>query len=428
MKNYNKIDDFYIENEEKNLIKHIIPKYYVDHNEIDIRYALRFLQNELNELLGSFVNGGFSYKGYMLYPLVSDVSKENIKSLRRLKNIAIFLNDNGYNFSKSIQKYKDNIKSRDFAIILSSLYEDYSSIESKKTFKIKKPECEELDLSDYKKPDLDYLSPLNELKNYANSKLKSYLTGFYLHGSLATIDYVKGWSDVDTLSIISKKTISNPNALLELRNMFYYMRYFFYRIDPLQHHGSTIISEYDMENYCQAYFPTAIFKYSKSFLKNDKAIKFSARDFSSEALRSLFWHVSYFRKINSINFSPGIYETKTLLHYITLFPAIYLQAKGKPMYKKFAFNIAKKDFKKEDWKVIDDISSIRRNWNSSGVFPFINLFSGMNPLLYYQINSRLMDLFKDIKKENKIGIKDITKGMLNLSEAAWSKIKNESKV
>ena len=428
MKNYNKINDFYIEEEEKALIKHIMPRYYVDHNSIEINYALRFLQNELNAMLGSFVNGGFSYKGYVLHPLVSDLSKENIENIKRLRKIILFLDKNGYDFSSSIRKYKDKIKSKDFAVILSSLYEDYSSIKSKKTTQIKKPECEELDLSAYKKSDLNYLSTLNKLKNFANDKLKQYLLGFYLHGSLATRDYVKGWSDVDTLSIISKKTISNPNALLELRYRFYYMRYFFYKIDPLQHHGSTIMSEYDMENYCQAYFPVTIFKHAKSFFKDDKVSKFNARDFSSEALRSLFWHVSYFRKINSTKFNPGSYETKTLLHYITLFPAIYLQAKGNPMYKKFTFDVAKEDFEKEDWQIIDDISSMRRDWKSNGILPFINLFSRINPLLYYQINSRFIDLFKDIKEENKIDINNIAKEMFKLSEVAWRQIKNESKV
>lgn len=433
MRKYMQIYNYYLEEDEEKLISDLVPGYYIeqniDKNKVGVGYAIRFLQNNLNYLLGSFVNGGFSYRGFILYPFVKDISKENIRKIKRLKKIAIFLNNNGYDFSNCIKKYKDNINSNTFASILSALYQDYSSIKTKKTTKIKKPKCKELNLSAYKKIDLDYLCPLNELKDFANRELKQYLLGFYLHGSLATKDYVKGWSDVDTLGIISKKTISNPNALLNLRNKFYYMRHFFYKIDPLQHHGSTVISEYDLENYCQAYFPTTIFKYAKSFFKDDKVIKFNARDFSSEALKSLFWQVSYFRKLNEkTSFNLGGYETKTLLHYVTLFPAIYLQAKGKPMYKKFAFDIAEKDFKKEEWQVIDNVSSIRKNWNSIGVFPLINLFSKVNPLLCYQLNSRMTDLFKNAKKDNRIDMKYITRNMHGLSEEGWSKIKNENRI
>ena len=124
----------------------------------------------------------------------------------------------------------------------------------------------------------------------------------------------------------------------------------------------------------------------------------------------------------------GSYDAKTLLHSITLFPTIYLQAKGILVYKKFSFGIAKKDFKKEDWKVIDEVSSIRRNWKSIGNFPLISLSSRINPLLAYQLNSRVMGLFKNIKKINNINTKYLVENMFKLSENAWDRIKqNENK-
>jgi predicted nucleotidyltransferase len=280
-----------------------------------------------------------------------------------------------------------------------------------------------LDLSSNKKSDLGYLRPLNELKNYANRHLEQYLAGFYLHGSFATKDYVKGWSDVDTLAVVLKKTIEDPKSLLEFRNMMYYMRHFLYKIDPLQHHGSIIISEYDLENYCQVYFPVEIFKYAKSFFKEDGTGKVKVRDCSSEVLAKLFWFVNYFRRLNiEKNYNMNSYDTKNLLHCITLFPTVYLNAKGIFVYKKLSFEMAKKDFKKEAWEVIDYASSIRRNWKSAGSLPFIRLSSSINPLLAYQLNSRVMDFFKDIKKINNIDTKYLVENMFRLSEKAWNKI------
>ena len=430
MEKYVQIYNYPLEEDELGLIRHLVPEYYIDKNidknEISVEYVIRFLQNNLNYLLGLFLNGGFSYMGFALYPFVKDLSKENTRKIKRLKKVAVFLNNNGYDFSKSIKKFKERIQSKDFAEIISSLYKDFSLIKNKSTNSIKKAKCKELCIDTYKKSDLIYLKPLHKLKNYANANLKQYLSGFYLHGSLATKDYIKGWSDIDSLSVVSKKSIESPRALLELRNKFYFMRYFFYQIDPLQHHGSMIISEYDLGNYCQAYFPVPVFNYAKSFFKNDKINEFYARDFSSEAVKNLFWFVSYFRRLNiEKNFNLGSYDTKVLLHSITLFPTLYLQTRGILVYKKFSFDIAKKDFKKSDWEVIDNVSSIRSNWKEFRVAPLIRLCSNINPLLFYQLNSRLMDFFK---MRNKIYTKNLIENMFNLSEETWSKVKQNNKM
>jgi len=429
MKTYGKIDDFYIKGDEEYLFKDILPSYYVEQNldkgHVSTDYALRFVQNELNELLHSFVNGGFSYKGYVLFPLVKDVSRSNVEKLRKLKKIIVFLNNNGYDFSASIKKYENDVKrSINFAVCLSSLYQDFPS-KNKNTKLVRKPRCRELDLSSYKKSDLRYLKPLTELKNYANRHLEQYLAGLYLHGSFATKDYVKGWSDADTLAVVSKETIENPEKLLELRSKMYYMRHFLYKIDPLQHHGSIIISEYDLDNYCKVHFPVEIFKYSKSFFKEDRISKIKVRDCSSESLAKLFWFVNYFRRLNiEKDYNMNSYDTKNLLHCITLLPTVYLNAKGIFVYKKLSFEMAKKDFKKEAWEVIDYASSIRRNWKSAGSLPFIRLSSSINPLLAYQLNSGVMDFFNDIKKINNIDTKYLVENMFRLSEEAWNKIKN----
>ncbi len=429
MKKFRQICDYFVADDEELLLRHIIPKYFVDQNlnsgGIDSDYAARFLQNELNSLLHSFLNGGFSYKGYLLYPAVKDISKNNIRKIRSLEKVALFLQNNGHDFSNSITKFNKKIGNSNFAGILSALYRDLSKIKNKNLKLIKKLACEEFNLNDYVKNDLEYLKPLKEIKEYADKNLRQHLKGFYLHGSLATNDYIKGWSDVDTLSFVSKETISDPKLLLELRNKIYRMRYYFYKIDPLQHHGTIIISEYDIGNYCQAYFPVPVLKYARSFFEDDKIMGFSARDYSSEAMERLFYFVSYFRRLNEEKiFRLGSYDTKTLLHSITLFPSLYLQAKGTLVYKKFAFDIARRDFPETTWKIIDEVSSIRKKWKPSGKLHLSGLFSKQNPLLYYRLNSKVMDIFNN---SNKINSEKIIKNMLSLSEEAWGKIKKNAK-
>ncbi len=426
MKSFSKIDDFYIKEEEKSSIEKIMPRYYIDHTaDIDIAYALRFMQNELNALLGSFLNGGYSYKGYILHPLVKDISKENLINIKRLKRIAAFLNHNGYNFSESLRKYKNKINSRNFASILSSLYQDFYSIRFDGTKSIKKPKCKEFQIGEYKKQDFEYLKPVVELKDFAKKNLRGLLSGFYVHGSIATKDYAKGFSDLDTLAIVSKSAIENPDLMLELRKKLCYSRSFFYRIDPLQHHGSIIISEYEMQNYCQPYFPVVIFNYSRSLLK-DRQYKFNARDSHNESIAKMFWFVNYFRRLYiEKKYNLNSYDTKILLHSMTLFPSLYLQAKNRHVYKKYSFHIAKKDFDKHLWQIIDEVSKMRLHWKRIPVLPLVKSMSRLNPILPYQLNYRITGIFKDLKKMNHVDVKHLVDNMYLLSEAAWSNVKNE---
>lgn len=423
-----KVNGFYIEENERGLMKYIIPEYYIDSDfdGVDADFALRFMQNELNEIVNSFLNGGFSNAGYVFYPFVKGVSWENMIKIERLRKIASFLNKEGYDFSSCIGKKAPD--SKNFAILLSNLYRDWSDIAIKGKKSVKKPKCEEFDIGSYSEKERAFLKPADELRKYAEKLLKPYLLGFYLHGSIATKDYIKGWSDMDTVSIVSKKTLQDPKGILRLRDRLYLSRKFYYQIDPLQHHGSIVIAEHDVENYCQAYFPVEIFKYSKSFFKNDEPIGFKVRDFSHEALKKLFWFVNYFRKLKYEKlYRLNSYDTKNLLHAITLFPTLYLQAKGSSMYKKFSFSRAKEDFDKGLWKVFNDVERIRNNWRGIRSMPFARLFSNINPVLAYQANSLIINIFYDISRKNRVNIKNIIDNMFVFSEQAWNKVKQNAK-
>ena len=68
MKKYKQIDGFYIADDEEHLMKYLMPEHYFESEEADAEYVIRFLQNELNSILNSFINGGFSKKGFVFFP------------------------------------------------------------------------------------------------------------------------------------------------------------------------------------------------------------------------------------------------------------------------------------------------------------------------------------------------------------------------
>lgn len=413
---------FYLLKDEKRLLKHINPSCYAidcikKQKDIDVVFLVNYLQKELHELLNSFLNGGYSLKGFILYPLIKDVSHYNKKRLAALLEIIDYMNIKGYGFLDTRNLRNIRLDSYNFAVILSRLYRNFRLIKKSPTKLKSKNKLKEFEVNE---PDLEYIKPLIGLKSYVNRNLKKELLAFYLHGSFATNDYIKGWSDVDTYAVIKRESIENPRTLLKMRDKFYIQRKFFCRIDPLQHHGCMIVAEHDLEYYPEMFFPIAAMNYAKSMLGSDKIKNIKVRPSTHENISTFFWFVNYFRKLHiEKDYRMNSYSAKFLLHCITLFPTLYLQAKGINLYKKYSFEAAKKYFPKGLWEPIEQAGKIRENWKPVRVLPFVKNLAAINPLLWHQINSRL----SNAATSNNIDIKKLVEEMHKTSDYAWSKIK-----
>ena len=402
------------------------PEWYVDSmlekGGVSEEYLLVFVQNELHDALQSFLNGGFSKAGFALYPLVQDVSLENRQRLERLRTVATHLNQkNGRMFAGSAA-YAGRLKGPGAcSAFLSLLSKDFCLAEKGKTKQERKRPCEGFSLKEYDKKDHGYLQPVKGLQEYAGKKLADDVKGCYLHGSLATNDFVKGWSDCDTLLVIGKEALHDPRRLLALRRKIFLMRRFFFRIDPLQHHGSMIVPEHDLEWYSSAYFPLPLFSYAKA-LTEDSVLSIGRREMGPEQYAKLFWFVQRFRGMREEKVDAlGSYDAKNFLHLIALFPSLYLQAKDVLVYKKFSFSMAKKDFGEELWEPIETMSSIRERWQPFPELPFVRLKARANPVAPYRINAYLGDLLLRMRKKNPVPVRELVEGMHLLAEDAWSK-------
>ena len=391
--------------------------------EIGKEEAINFLQDELHEITYSYANGGFSGKGFIFYPLVKGLSGKNREKINDLRIIAEFLDGHGCDFSGTLGLFKKNkVNGRTASLFISSLHRDFSSAKKPRT-EAKKIKCLKLDFNEYPKKDFVYLRPVLELKKFANEKLGEFLKDLHIHGSIATRDYVKGWSDLDTLIIIRKGALENPKSLDKLRDLLYASKKYFYKIDPLQHHGHMVITETDLDYYCQTFFPLILFKYSKSVF-GEKILNAKVRNSKTENIDRFLSFAHYFRNLYlNKTYSMGSYDLKFLFHAVSLFPTLYLQAKGIHVYKKFSFDIARKDFDDELWEPIDAVTAIRKEWKSPCGMPFIGTISNINPLLAYQLNSKYLDIFRKIRRLNNFDIKKIIIGMHALSESALGRIK-----
>mgnify|MGYP001388920141 CR=1 FL=1 len=420
----------YLDQDEEALLRYVDPDQYVHKCIVESKpgkglsdgFLLGHFQDELKDILQSFLNGGFSNRGFVLYPLVRDVSKENIRKMRNVVTLVRYLDSKAFAFPETLLLIDKNFnRSKNFAQLLVALYNDFEAIKKHGTRKAKKIVCKEFRAVDYQ--DQEYISPLLNLQQYANKTLKKYLVGFYLHGSLSTNDYVKGWSDLDTFLIVKKQTLKSPESLLALRYELYKSRSFHYRFDPLQHHSHMIISEYDLDYFSETYFPLILFKYSKSLMTKDFSRSIHVRKDSIKKIRSLFYFVNYFRDLYfNKKYNMKIYDVKFLFHAVTLFPTLYLQAKGIHVYKKYSFAKAKKDFEAGEWRVMKGVEKLRNHWKmkNSNIF---KAYEKINPILAGQARARYLDVFKQILSENNVDTKEIIDQMFVLSEKAWTKIK-----
>ena len=421
MESYRESGELRITKNEERLLSNIAPIEYLDQtlkkapDELKDQYLIDFLQDELREVLQSFLNGGLSTAGYVAYPFMQNVSPKTKEKLLRVSAVASLLQKRG----RKISPIRKPQSMAGCASALASLYQNFEAIQKKGTKVAKKNLCEQFDLREYGTEYLGFLSPLQDVQKISRS-MENGIEGLYLHGSLATNDFVKGWSDCDTLCVVSTDTLKSPKRLLSLRSQLIRMRGYCCQIDPLQHHGASIITKYDLDSYPQTYFPLPLFDYAKSFGKdNVKEVRLRQHTVSSYA--KLFWFVSYFRRMQEKkNYSLNAYETKNLLHLIALFPSLYLQAKGVLAYKKFSFGIAKKDFSKELWQPIEEMTVIRSKWKQLPTYPGIRHYAKLNPFVAYQINAKLIDKAR-IMKRMAVDTKTLIEGVHLLSEEAWRK-------
>lgn len=244
-----------------------------------------------------------------------------------------------------------------------------------------------IDEAEYIKKDKDYLYPVIELKRFSINNLKKYLSVFLIHGSIATLDYSKGWSDLDTYLVINKETLFDSERLLELREKLLEAYFYLLEIDPLQHHGFLVCTDLDLKQYPSYYLPTEVIKKSKS-LFGQSQITFEVLSNSIGLKERFYRHIDFFKKTyesgilkhhpyngeylldNFSNRDNAMYQMKNFLEFATLLPAYYLEARGRPCYKKHSFDLTRPYIPDQNWELIEKASFIRLEWQRREAHPY----------------------------------------------------------
>lgn len=219
--------------------------------------------------------------------------------------------------------------------------------------------------------------------------IKKYFKYFLIQGSFASKDYIYGWSDVDTWTVIKDEILKDATKLIKLRKILNKVYKKINVISKFQHHGITIYTEKDLLNYLHGFLPKQALIKNISLFREKEIILFQTNkkiNLSYKILKDKFsflqksilikkynHHVR--KKIPKIPFKkndPYLFELFYHITTILNIPILFLDAINKSSHKKKSFlkfyNIINNDFVKNFIKKHEEI---RLNWKKYGTKKFI---------------------------------------------------------
>ncbi|MCH7536035.1 MAG: hypothetical protein IH948_09920 [Bacteroidetes bacterium] len=210
------------------------------------------------------------------------------------------------------------------------------------------------------------------------------ISSFWLHGSFATLDFMPGYSDCDATVIIDGDSCTDAVTLVSMRNKMSRISSSLHSIDPLQHHGLFVTTEYDLLCYQQSFFPLQIIERSVEILKDASGIDYveCGLGYSSEKaiilkMAQLMRSVVY----GDIHLRTA-YAIKAHLQTLILMWVIYLQIRDEKFWhKKDALCKKPDEIPSEIWSIIENITLLRREWNPNIRVPYLHVLGLWNPRL-----------------------------------------------
>lgn len=205
----------------------------------------------------------------------------------------------------------------------------------------------------------------------AVNELDDYLSSAFLHGSFGDREYVRNYSDVDLLLVVSMETATDAAALAELQKKLSTLRRHYYYVDPHQHHGPMIVAEQDLRAYNRAYLPPIALSRGRSLI-NDDPTTVRIRDDELERKHG-FWRVlqtlrrtvydgrfpsTFDGDSLTVDQEGPLYCLKHFTSIVMLLPSLYATAVGDPVYKSRSFSLSAVT-EGEPTAIVDRCSAVR---------------------------------------------------------------------
>lgn len=206
---------------------------------------------------------------------------------------------------------------------------------------------------------LDQHGAVEELIEHWDKHLRKWAPTLLIHGSCATLDHVPGTSDLDTVMVIAKETLCDPDQLQAFISEFHKNQLHLFRFNPYMHHGHMFVTELELGDLREASLPLCL---------AERGVTFGARpnfslnpDSDLETLFTIGVFQDFFSK--TIAGTSDIATSYDLLWWTSssiFVPILYLQLKdGYSRWKAEALRAVREVLSPEENSLIDILTQIR---------------------------------------------------------------------
>lgn len=206
----------------------------------------------------------------------------------------------------------------------------------------------------------------------------------YLHGSMATQDDTP-FSDVDDLVIIHSQSWQSLSSLRRTVQALERAAVFFQRVDPLQHHGHWVFSDYDLVCLDQSVMPLKVLEHAV-LLTGHAALSASVRQHTAELRRILWYNLQTIRQAATKldRDTLNLYELKHLVSSISLVPALVFQVRGEQIDKRAAIDAHQRILSEAASPAITWATHIREMWHTCPGFGWVERMKTINRILPFR--------------------------------------------
>ena len=202
--------------------------------------------------------------------------------------------------------------------------------------------------------------------NFLAENLEKYpgvIKSSILHGSFATKDFVRDFSDLEVIIVLNDEIFSDSGALKRAKEILARFALLCYKIDILAHHEFMFLTEFDLVNYSSIFVPLEVYDHSvvlsgqaklEIFIKETPEI---IRQKLNKTLR-IFYDSSLAFKKNG--FDPFYF--KNALANLMIVPSLVFRVLKRGVYKKDSFSNFKSDFPQISDEALNFASIERVKW------------------------------------------------------------------
>ncbi|GEM_PF-4573690 len=154
-----------------------------------------------------------------------------------------------------------------------------------------------------------------------------------VHGSLATLDERPGVSDLDLLVVLARNAAEDAEGLLAARDVALRLWPLLQRVDPLQHHGTFVLTPADLAFYPQVFLPLPVLREARVLAGPADGLPVALRPTGFPRRLTLLRAAEMLRR----PLPDSLFLAKLHLQVVLLAPCFLLQANGRFVYKRDAF-------------------------------------------------------------------------------------------